>query len=109
MEQGKEIGVLELINKLDSTVFDDDDLFFLMTIAEAAAGALHNASLLEAERKVEYLETLVKVSQEITGTLNLERVVQTVVNQPQAVIPYERAAIAFRETRKTFAESHFRS
>src|SRR3954469_21235876 len=95
--QGKEIGVLELINKLDSTVFDDDDLFFLMTIAEAAAGALHNASLLEAERKVEYLETLVKVSQEITGTLNLERVVQTVVNQPQAVIPYERAAIALEK------------
>ena len=97
VEQGKEIGVLELINKLDSTVFDDDDLFFLMTIAEAAAGALHNASLLEAERKVEYLETLVKVSQEITGTLNLERVVQTVVNQPQAVIPYERAAIALEK------------
>ena len=97
IEQGEEIGVIELINKLDSTVFDEDDVFFLTTIAEAAAGALRNASLLEAERKVEYLETLVKVSQEITGTLNLERVVQTVVNQPQAVIPYERAAIALEK------------
>jgi RND family efflux transporter MFP subunit len=97
IEQDDEIGVIEVINKLDSTVFDDDDIFFLSTIAEAAAGALHNASLLEAERKVEYLETLVKVSQEITGTLNLDRVVQTVVNQPQAVIPYERAAIALEK------------
>src|SRR3954447_14972451 len=96
-EQDNEVGVIEVINKLDSTVFDDDDIFFLSTIAEAAAGALHNASLLEAERKVEYLETLVKVSQEITGTLNLDRVVQTVVNQPQAVIPYERAAIALEK------------
>lgn len=97
VEQGSQVGVIELINKLDSTVFDEDDLFFLTTIAEAAAGALKNASLLEAERKVEYLETLVKVSQEITGTLNLDRVVQTVVNTPQAVIPYERAAIALEK------------
>ena len=89
--------MIEIINKLDFTVFDDDDVFFLTMVAEAAAGALHNASLLEAERKVQYLETLVKVSHEITGTLNLDRVVQTVVNQPQAVIPYERAAIALEK------------
>src|SRR6185369_9815789 len=88
LDQESVVGVIEVINKLDSTVFDEDDVFFLSTIAEAAAGALHNAHLLEAERKVEYLQTLVKVSQEITGTLNLDRVVQTVVNQPHAVIPY---------------------
>lgn len=97
VEQGSQVGVIELINKLDSTVFDEDDVFFLTTIAEAAAGALRNASLLEAERKVEYLETLVKISHEITGTLNLDRVVQTVVNTPQAVISYERAAIALEK------------
>ena len=97
LDQGRAIGAIELINKLDFSVLDEDDVFFLTTIAEGAAGALHNASLLEAERKVEYLETLVKVSQEITGTLNLDRVVQTVVNTPQAVIPYERAAIALEK------------
>ena len=39
------------------------------------------------------LETLDTVSHEITSTLNLERMLQTIVNAPQAVIPYERAAI----------------
>jgi RND family efflux transporter MFP subunit len=53
-----------------------------------------------AERKVEVLETLVRVSQEITSTLNLERVLQTVVNAPQAVIPYERAAIGLEHDGK---------
>jgi RND family efflux transporter MFP subunit len=53
-----------------------------------------------AERKVEVLETLVRVSQEITSTLNLERVLQTIVNAPQAVIPYERAAIALEQNGK---------
>src|SRR5207253_4200936 len=94
LDQGAEVGVVEVINKLDGTAFEEDDLFARTTICEAAAGALHNASLLQTERKVEILETLVKVSKEITSTLNLERVLQAVVDGPQEVIPYERASIA---------------
>ncbi|HEV8523696.1 MAG TPA: efflux RND transporter periplasmic adaptor subunit [Terriglobales bacterium] len=97
MSEGAEVGFVEAINKLDGTSFDEDDLFFLTTVNETAAGALKNASLLHAERKVEILETLVKVSQEITSTLNLDRMLQTIVNAPQAVIPYERAAIALEQ------------
>lgn len=97
MHDGAEVGLVECINKIDGTPFDEDDLFFLTTINETAANALHNASLMEAERKVEILQTLVSVSQEITSTLNLDRVLQSIVNTPQAVIPYERAAIALEE------------
>jgi len=91
------VGVVEAVNKLDGTPFDEDDLFALTSLTETASSALHNASLLMAERKVEILETLVTVSQEITSTLNLERMLQTIVNAPQAVIPYERAAIALEQ------------
>ena len=91
------VGVVEAINKLNGAPFDEDDLFTLSSLAETAATALHNASLLLAERKVEVLETLNKVSHEITSTLNLERMLQTIVNAPQAVIPYERAAIVLEQ------------
>lgn len=91
------VGVVEAVNRVDGTPFDEDDLFVLTSLNESATLALHNASLLLAERKVEVLETLVRVSQEITSTLNLERVLQTIVNAPQAVIPYERAAIALEQ------------
>ncbi|HET6932335.1 MAG TPA: efflux RND transporter periplasmic adaptor subunit [Candidatus Acidoferrum sp.] len=91
------VGVVEAVNKLDGTPFDDDDLFTLSNLAATAATALHNASLLLAERKVEVLETLNKVSHEITSTLNLERMLQTIVNAPQAVIPYQRAAIVLEQ------------
>lgn len=94
MDQESLVGVIEAANRLDGTAFDDDDLFTLNRLTESASIALHNASLLAAERKVEVLETLVTVSHEITSTLNLERMLQTVVNAPQAVIPYERAAVA---------------
>lgn len=91
------VGIIEAINKLDGTPFDDDDLFTLNSLSSTASTALHNASLLKAERKVEILETLNTVSHEITSTLNLERMLQTIVNAPQAVIPYERAAIALEQ------------
>jgi RND family efflux transporter MFP subunit len=97
MDRGALVGVVEAINKLDGTAFDDDDLFALSNVTETASTALHNASLLMAERKVEILETLVTVSHEITSTLNLERMLQTIVSAPQAVIPYERAAIALEQ------------
>jgi len=91
------VGVIEAVNKLDDTPFDDDELFTLSRLAESAAIALHNASLLAAERKVEVLETLVTVSREITSTLDLDRVLQAVVNGPATVIPYERAAISLEQ------------
>lgn len=100
MDRGSLVGVVEAINRTDGTAFDEDEQFLLTTMCETASNALHNASLLQAERKVEILETLVKVSQEITSTLNLDRVMQTIVNGPQAVIPYERAAIAIEKSGK---------
>ncbi|HZS95272.1 MAG TPA: GAF domain-containing protein [Terriglobales bacterium] len=100
MDKESLVGVVEAVNRLDDAPFDEDDLFVLTSLNESAAIALHNASLLLAERKVEVLETLVRVSQEITATLNLDRVLQTIVNAPQAVIPYERAAIALEQNGK---------
>jgi len=98
--QGNQVGVFEAINKQNGDPFNEDDLFLLNSVAEAAAGALNNAALLQAERKVQILETLVKVSAEITSTLNLDRVLQTVVNVPGEVIPYERAAVALEQSGK---------
>jgi RND family efflux transporter MFP subunit len=94
MDRESLVGIIESVNKTEGAPFNDDDLFVLSTLTETASNALHNASLLMAERKVEILETLNNVSHEITSTLNLERMLQTIVNAPQSVIPYDRAAIA---------------
>lgn len=97
MEHESLVGVVEAINRLDGEPFDEDDQFLLTNICETAANALHNASLLQSERKVEILQTLVQVSGEITSTLNLDRVLQSVVNHTQAIIAFERAAIALEQ------------
>ena len=97
MEHESLVGVVEAVNRLDGAPFDEDDQFLLTNIGETASNALHNASLLQSERKVEILQTLVQVSGEITSTLNLDRVLQAVVNHTQAIIPFERAAIALEQ------------
>jgi len=97
MEKENLVGVVEAVNRLDGAPFDEDDQFLLTNICETASNALHNASLLLSERKVEILQTLVQVSGEITSTLNLDRVLQSVVNHTQAIVPFERAAIALEQ------------
>ena len=89
------LGVVEIINKADGTLFNEDDLFFLASISEQAAVALHNANLLESERKVHALDALLKISQEITSTLDLDHVLTTVVAQSASVVPFESCVIGF--------------
>jgi GAF domain-containing protein len=100
MELENLVGMVEAVNRLDGLPFDEDDQFLLANICETASNALHNAELLQAERKLEVLEALVKVSGEITSTLDLDRVLQAVVNEPGTVIHYERAAIALENRGK---------
>ncbi|MGC1449860.1 MAG: GAF domain-containing protein [Candidatus Sulfotelmatobacter sp.] len=97
MDRESLVGVVEASNRLDGMPFDEDDQFLLTNICETASNALHNASLLQAERKVEILETLVRVSREITSTLDIGRVLHAIVNDTQAVVSYDRAAIALEQ------------
>ncbi|MGA8036894.1 MAG: GAF domain-containing protein [Candidatus Acidiferrales bacterium] len=94
------LGVVEIVNKADGTQFNEEDLFFLASISEQAAVALHNANLLEAERKVSALDALLKISQEITSTLDLDHVLTTVVHQASSVVPFERCVIGFFDRSK---------
>ncbi len=89
------LGVVEVLNKGDGSSFNEEDLFFLSTIGEQAAVALHNANLLESERKVHTLDALLKISQEITSTLDLDHVLTTVVHQAGSIVPFDRCVIGF--------------
>jgi len=99
MQDDAEVGVLEAINK-ENGVFDDDDQFLMMSMAETVASALKNASLMLAEKRLEILKALVHVSAEITSTLRLDRLLGIIVNSPQHVLPYERCAVALDQRGK---------
>jgi GAF domain-containing protein/multidrug resistance efflux pump/putative methionine-R-sulfoxide reductase with GAF domain len=98
--KGNVIGVVELMNRVTEKPFDEEDLFLLNDLAKQAAGAVHNANLLQAERKAKELDALLKISHEITSTLNLDRVLLTIVNQAASLVPYDRAAISLIDRAK---------
>jgi RND family efflux transporter MFP subunit len=94
------LGAIELVNKTTGSPFDEDDLFFLDNVSEQAAVALHNAKLLESERKVGILDALLKISQEITSTLDLDHIFTTVVHQAATIVPFDRCVIGFYDRGK---------
>jgi RND family efflux transporter MFP subunit len=93
LKEERVLGVIEVLNKIDETPFDDDDLFFLNSVAEQAGLAIHNANLLVAERKVHELDALLAISKEITSTLDLDHVLTTVVHQASNILPFDRCSI----------------
>ncbi len=94
VENDAPIGVLVAANKRgrhpDFTAADEE---LLADVARQAVAALRNARMYEAEKKVEELDALLTVSREITSTLDLDKVMKTVVNASSALIPYDRCAI----------------
>jgi GAF domain-containing protein/multidrug resistance efflux pump len=101
MEEEKPVGALVLVNKRGRhPEFTSDDEELLQDLVRQAVRALRNARQHEAEKKVEELDALLAVSREITATLDLDRVMQTIVNASAALIRYDRCAIAIQSRGK---------
>ena len=92
------IGALVLANKRGRhPEFSAEDEELLADLSRQAVRALHNARQHEAEKKVEELDALLAVSREITSTLDLDKVMKTIVNATSALIPYDRCGIGIFE------------
>ena len=92
------IGALVLVNKRGRhPEFSAEDEELLTDLARQAVRALRIARQHEAEKKVEELDALLAVSREITATLDLDKVMGTIVNATSTLIPYERCAIGIFE------------
>ena len=92
------IGRARLANKRGRhPEFTGEDEELLHDLARQAVRALRTARQHEAEKKVEELDALLAVSREITSTLDLDKVMQTIVNATAALIAYDRCGIAIQE------------
>ncbi len=98
---GVTVGAIQVVNKRTGTgVFNDKDRELLEGLAAAAAGALRNAQLHSAERRARDLAVLLEISREITGTLDLDRVLQSVVNLASRALDFDRGAVGLYEKGK---------
>ncbi len=98
VEEEAAIGALVLVNKRGRhPEFAPEDEELLQDVSRQAVRALRTARQHEAEKKVEELDALLAVSREVTATLDLDKVMQTIVNATSALITYDRCAIGILE------------
>ncbi len=101
VEEGSVVGALVLTNKRGRhPEFTAEDEELLQDLGRQAVRALRNARQHEAEKKVEELDALLTVSREITATLDLDKVMTTIVNAIAPLIAYDRSAIAIMQRGK---------
>ncbi|MGH7585536.1 MAG: GAF domain-containing protein [Gemmatimonadales bacterium] len=91
---GETVGAIQVADKDGGRgMFTPDDRLLLEGLAASAAIALRNARLLEAEKRVGGLATLLEISREISSTLDLDRVLRTVVNAASRALTFDRGAV----------------
>jgi multidrug resistance efflux pump/putative methionine-R-sulfoxide reductase with GAF domain len=95
------IGALQILNKRSgSGMFDEADLALLDGLAATAGLALHNAQLHDAEKRARDLKAMLDISRETTSTLDMDRLVVSLVNLGSRLLAYDRAAVVLDEAGK---------
>jgi GAF domain-containing protein len=98
---GITVGAIQVVSKRTGTgAFDANDRELLEGLAAAAAAALRNARLHGAERRARDLAVLFEISREITATLDLDRVLHSVVNLASRALSFDRGAVGLYEKGK---------
>jgi len=99
--KGTTVGSIQVNNKVRGLrIFDENDRLMLEGLADTAAVALRNAQLHQAEKRAHNLALLLEISREITSTLDLDRVLGSVVNLATQALPFDRGAVGLYHDRR---------
>ena len=98
IRRGRPIGALEVINRLDHTQFDNDDLELLSNFGIQAAIAVENAQLYGRTdealgKRVHELATIEEVSRELSSSLDLDRTLDLILLRVRDLVDYYSAEI----------------
>jgi GAF domain-containing protein len=92
------VAVVAVGRRSDGEDFSEEDTLFVGHVASSASLAVRRCILArENTEQLLLLRELARFGREITSTLDLNRVLQTVVNTTEAVIERDRASIALLE------------
>jgi RND family efflux transporter MFP subunit len=95
------LGVLALGPRQGEAAYGEEERLFLEHIAGQGALALDRAVLFaQNEDRLQDLDALLKISRELTSTLDLDRVLLTAVNTTAAIVERERAVLALLDSGK---------
>jgi GAF domain-containing protein len=88
------LGVLVLDNPKTTAAFSGEDQVLVSSLAQQTALILENARLFQAsERRAHQLQALTEVATTITSSLQPDELVSTLLDQLQAILPYETGTL----------------
>ena len=91
------IGAIEVMNKTTGT-FTQEDLRLLSWLATPATIAIENARLFEAESEArQQAEILREATSTLTSTLDLNRLLDSILIHLERVVPYDNAYVFLQE------------
>lgn len=102
--QGNAIGAM-LIQDIDNEyAFDEDDLKFFTTVANQVAGVIKNVQLIEdSKRKALQVETAAEIARDISGSLDLDELLNKAVNLIRERFDFYHAGIFLLDLPGEFA------
>ncbi len=95
------VGVIELVNKLRDEEYNDDDLEIIELLGGHLSTLIENSRLYaEAKEKVERITAMAETSALISSSLEVKRVLETVMNVAKDVIDAEASSIFLYDEEK---------
>jgi GAF domain-containing protein/biotin carboxyl carrier protein len=94
------VGIVQLSEKTGTATFDRDDRELLEALAPIAAIALRNARVHSAGKRAEDITLILEISREIGSTLDLDRVLRSVVNLASRALTFDRGAVGLYDKGK---------
>ncbi len=95
---GQALGVIGVQSMRQQGRFDEDDQRLLSTIAANVGGALHNAQLYrETERRAFQMATIAQVGREVSATLELEAVLDSVAGHVHSLFRARDTVLRLRQ------------
>jgi PAS domain S-box-containing protein len=92
------LGVLVLDSAQVTSAFDEDDLVLVSSLAQQTALTLENARLYQASRqRSNQLQQLTRVTTSISSSLQTDQLVNSLLDQLQAILPYDTGTLWLRE------------
>lgn len=89
-------GAIQIVNKRHGVnqQFDEDDCKLVMQLAAGASLSVKNARILEMESRVDEMNVLMAISNEVVSTLDLDQVLHYVVNKTNELVEITGGAVA---------------
>ena len=92
--EGQPVAVLGLSERIGGRPYQNDQIVFLRHLMRQFAVAIHRGFLVEQnEERLRELNALLRVSREITSTLDIDAVMRGVVNTVSSLVENDRAEI----------------